>query len=224
LWGRDRPHSAEQQLALAGWTGVPVTDRPASRLGVSAEARARVAERLRAARIESSRPVSLFHPAAAFATKTWDASNFARVADQVAARGFAVVAVAAPHESEVLRAFSSAARSRVAAFDDVLLAELAALARRASLFVGNDSGVAHVAAAMRVPSVVVFGSSNVAHWRPWTDAPAEVVSEELPCAPCPGYICGEFGEPECIRRVSVEKVSAAVARVLAMSGKVTAGG
>src|SRR5215203_1590436 len=32
LWGREKTHSAEQQLALLGWTGVPVTDRPASRL------------------------------------------------------------------------------------------------------------------------------------------------------------------------------------------------
>src|SRR5688572_23505023 len=32
LWGRDKTHSVEQQLALLGWTGVPVTDRPATRL------------------------------------------------------------------------------------------------------------------------------------------------------------------------------------------------
>src|SRR5919198_1574058 len=32
LWGREKTHSVEQQLALLGWTGVPVTDRPATRL------------------------------------------------------------------------------------------------------------------------------------------------------------------------------------------------
>jgi predicted lipopolysaccharide heptosyltransferase III len=214
LWGRDRLHSAEQQLALVGWTGVPVTDRPASRLAVGDVARERVAARLRAAGVDPRGALALFHPAAAFATKTWDAANFARVADDVAARGFAVVAVAAPHEAEVLRAVGRAARAPVVTFDDLPLAELAALAARARLFVGNDSGVAHVAAALGVPSVVVFGSSNVAHWRPWTDAPAEVVREEMACAPCPGYTCAEFGEPECIRRIPVERVLAAVGRVL----------
>jgi ADP-heptose:LPS heptosyltransferase len=74
--------------------------------------------------------------------------------------------------------------------------------------------VAHVAAAVRTPQVVVFGSSNVAHWRPWTAAPAEVVREEMHCAPCPGYTCAEFGEPRCIRRVQPERVIAAVERVL----------
>ena len=77
---------------------------------------------------------------------------------------------------------------------------------------------------MRVPQVVVFGSSNVAHWRPWSQAPAEVVREEMPCAPCPGYTCSEFDAPECIRRVTVERVTAAVERVLEESwgGKILA--
>ncbi|HEX8352437.1 MAG TPA: glycosyltransferase family 9 protein, partial [Pyrinomonadaceae bacterium] len=47
LWGREKTHSAEQQLALLGWTGVPVTDRPASRLAVTPGAAAAVARRLR---------------------------------------------------------------------------------------------------------------------------------------------------------------------------------
>ncbi|HLL77013.1 MAG TPA: glycosyltransferase family 9 protein [Pyrinomonadaceae bacterium] len=217
LWGRDRIHSAEQQLGLVGWTGVPVTDLPVSRVSVSEEARSRVAERLRLAGIHAGRPVALFHPAAAFATKTWDSAHFARVADRVSEQGFAVVAVAAPHEAEVLSALSSAARRPLVTFDDLPLPELAALAERAGLFVGNDSGVAHIAAALGVPSVVVFGSSNVTHWRPWTRAPSEVVREELPCAPCPGYTCSEFAQPECIRRVPAERVMDAVGRVLAAS-------
>jgi ADP-heptose:LPS heptosyltransferase len=102
------------------------------------------------------------------------------------------------------------------------LPEVTALAARARLFVGNDSGIAHIASAVRTPSVVVFGSSNVAHWRPWTDAPAEVVRKEMPCAPCAGYTCGEFAEAQCIRRVTFERVNAAVGRVLARAGESSA--
>src|SRR5438045_1929599 len=114
LWGRQKTHSVEQQLALLGWTGVPVTDRRATGL-------------------------------------------------------------AATHAA------------------------------------------AGSAAAVRVPQVVVFGSSNVAHWRPWSQVAAEVVREEMPCAPCPGYTCSEFDAPECIRRVTVERVTASVERVLEKS-------
>ncbi|HWW75215.1 MAG TPA: glycosyltransferase family 9 protein [Pyrinomonadaceae bacterium] len=215
LWGREKTHSAEQQLALLGWTGVPVTDRPASRLAVGVEASASVTHRLRErAGLDGPQPFALIHPAAAFDTKTWAAENFARVVERLAARGLATVAVAGPGEAKVIDEVRAHTRAPLAGFTDLSLPELTALAARAAIFVGNDSGVAHVAAAVGTPSVVVFGSSNVAHWRPWTTAPAEVVREEMPCAPCPGYACAEFGAPECIRRVPVERVNAAVERVL----------
>ena len=220
LWGQEQTHSAEQQLGLLGWTGVPVTDRPASRLPVTAEAAERVARRLRRVGLgDESRHFALIHPAAAFATKTWAAANFARVAERLGSRGISSVAVVGPGERAVADEFVREARIPVVAFDDLSLPELTALAARAALFVGNDSGVAHMAAAVRLPSVVVFGSSNVAHWRPWSEAPSEVVREELPCQPCPGYTCAEFGQPECIRRVPVERVAAAVERVLAESAR-----
>ena len=215
LWQQDKTHSVEQQLALLGWTGVPVTDRPATRLFVTQEASAKIESRLNAAGLLASQPFALFHPAAAFDSKRWDARNFARVADRLDSQGFAIVAVAAPGEEDVVRAFAESAKARVASFNDLALPEVTALAARARLFVGNDSGIAHIAAAVRTPSVVVFGSSNVAHWRPWATAPAEVVREDMPCAPCAGYTCAEFAEAQCIRRVTVERVDAAVGRVLA---------
>ncbi len=214
LWGREKTHSAEQQLALLGWTGVPVSDRPATRLPQTPEARESVARRLKAEGLDEGAAFALVHPAAAFDSKTWAAENFARVVEHLAARGLKAVAVAAPGEAEVVNAVREHSSAPVVAFTDLSLPEVTALAARARLFVGNDSGVAHVAAAVSTPQVVVFGSSNVAHWRPWTEAPAEVVREEMPCAPCSGYTCAEFGIAECIRRVPVERVNEAINRVL----------
>ncbi|HYG82409.1 MAG TPA: glycosyltransferase family 9 protein, partial [Pyrinomonadaceae bacterium] len=214
LWGSEKTHSAEQQLALLGWTGVPVSDRPRTRLVVTKRAASSVGQKLRAAGVDEAGPLALMHPAAAFETKRWAAANFARVAEDLAARGFQVVATAAPGERHVVSELIESSSSRVVAFTDLPLPEVTALAARSRLFVGNDSGIAHIAAAVRTPSVVVFGSSNVAHWRPWAAAPAEVVREELPCQPCPGYTCAEFDAPECIRRVPVERVLAATRRVL----------
>jgi predicted lipopolysaccharide heptosyltransferase III len=213
LWQQAQTHSAEQQLALLGWTGVPVMDRPRAHLAVTAEARAAITQKLRAAGIDEAQPFALFHPAAAFDSKQWAAENFAQVADHLAAHDLAIVSVAAPHEVATINAVQAHARARVVSFHDLALPELVALAARARLFVGNDSGVAHIAAAVGTPSVVIFGSSNIAHWRPWTSAASEIVREEMPCAPCPGYTCAEFGVAQCIRRVSVERVVAAVGRV-----------
>src|SRR5205085_12433538 len=128
--------------------------------------------------------------------------NFARGIADLHARGLPAVAIAAPQERELVESLRRITSAPLQIFADLSLPEVTALAARARLFVGNDSGIAHIAAAVETPSVVVFGSSNVAHWRPWAKlAPAEVVTESLPCAPCPGDVCREFAAPECIRRV-----------------------
>jgi predicted lipopolysaccharide heptosyltransferase III len=221
LWGQEKTHSVEQQLALLGWTGVPVSDRPRTRLAVTHEAEASIRSRLRAAGLDDATPFALIHPAAAFESKQWAVPNFARVAEDLSARGLAVVAIAAPDESSIIADLVKNCSAPLRALTDLRLPEVTALASRARLFVGNDSGIAHIAAAVGAPSVIIFGSSNVAHWRPWAGAtvkaPAEVVREEMPCAPCPGYTCSEFDAPECIRRVPVERVTAAVERVMEKS-------
>lgn len=214
LWGREKLHSVEQQLGLLGWTGVPVSDLPLTQLSVTSGAEASVNERLRAAGIHEAKKIALLHPAAAFDTKQWATENFARIAEDLDERGFIPVAIVAPHESQIANVLQQASSVSIASFVDLSLPEVTALASRASLFVGNDSGIAHIAAAVSCPSVVIFGSSNVTHWRPWAGAPAEVVREELPCQPCPGYTCGEFDQPECIRRVPVERVKVAIEKIL----------
>ena len=212
LWGQQKTHSVEQQLALLGWTGVPVTDRPRTQLAVPPAAAAYVEKKLADAGL-GDRKIALIHPAAAFATKQWATDNFARVVDFLAERGFAPVAIAAPHESGVIYELQEKASVKIVSFD-LMLPEVTALAARSQVFVGNDSGIAHIAAAVGTPSVVVFGSSNIAHWRPWNRAPAEVVFEEMPCQPCHGYFCEKFAQPECILRVPVTRVVAAIERVL----------
>ena len=212
LWGQQKTHSVEQQLALVGWTGVPVSDRPPTQLAIAPQADAAVDEHLNAVGLLGKK-FALVHPAAAFATKQWATENFARVVEFLGDKGIPAVAIAGPHERAVLEALTAESAVKVTSFD-LSLPEVTALAKRAQIFVGNDSGIAHIAAAVSTPSVVVFGSSNTAHWRPWNTAPAEVVLEEMPCQPCHGYFCEKFPQPECILRVPVGRVTAAIERLL----------
>jgi lipopolysaccharide heptosyltransferase II len=211
LWEQEKTHSVEQQLALLGWTGVPVTDRPPTELAVTGRASNAVEERLQLAGLNEKK-IALIHPAAAFATKQWAAEKFARVVEFLADYGFSSVAIAGPTESEVLNSLIENCAAEIATFD-LSLPEVTALAARSQLFVGNDSGIAHIASAVGTPSVVIFGSSNIAHWRPWNQSASEVVFEEMECQPCHGYFCEKFEQPECIVRVPVTRVTAAFERV-----------
>jgi len=213
LWQRPSLHSVEQQLALIGWTGVPVTDRPATQLAVTDQALASASEKVRAAGFDGAGEFAVVHPAAAFDTKQWATEKFAQVTKDLVARSLMPVVIAAPNENEMVDRLRGET-STVVGVSSLSLPEVTALISRARLFVGNDSGIAHIAAAAGAPSVVIFGSSNRNHWRPWTTQASEVVFEEMPCQPCPGYFCAEFDKPECILRVPVERVVAAIDRVL----------
>jgi heptosyltransferase-3 len=231
FWHAEKIHSAEQHLALLGFAGVPVSDKPKSRLAVTETALKSLEEKFNAkaqrrkdAEIFLSESnsairnpqskIALLHPVAAFDTKQWATENFARVAEFLHEKGFSVVAIAAQKERAVLENLKQNSRAPVAVFDDLTLPEITALAEQAKLFVGNDSGIAHIAAAVETPIVVIFGSSNINHWRPWTDAPNEIVYEKFLCQPCAGHFCKEFGEPRCILSIKTENVIGAIEKIL----------
>jgi len=217
FWRRDNIHSAEQQLALLGFKGIPVNDRPRSELAIGESAIRTLNAKFVSAGLDPPDdlgPIALLHPTAAFKTKEWGLDKFARTAEFLRTRGFATIAVGSANQRDVLAGLQSAAKVPIHILSDLTIPELVALASKARLFVGNDSGVAHIAAAVGTPSVIVFGSSNRDHWGPWTDAPSEMVFEPFSCQPCAGRTCLAFDEPRCILTLPEEKVFAAIERVL----------
>jgi heptosyltransferase III len=219
FWGREKTHSAEQQLALLGFVGVPVDDRPLSRISVTTEAMASLDEKLTQLSFDLDGPFAVIHPVAAFDSKRWAMEKFAETVAFLAEKGIKSIAVGSQREAAELQALKSVCSVPVWVSGDIDLPETSALLSRASLFVGNDSGIAHMAAAVKVPSVVIFGSMNRDHWYPWTDAPNEMVFEEFHCQPCAGYTCQEFGEPRCILTVGTDSVFAAISRMLESTGR-----
>lgn len=217
FWKRDATHSAEQQLALLGSIGVPVDDRPKSRLATTEMANRSLDLKLReftSSSFDTDKPFAIIHPIAASKTKEWDLEKFARTAEYLNEKGISTIAVGTDEEARSLSDLESLSSAPILNITSLSLPELTALSARARLFVGNDSGVAHIAAAVQTPSVVVFGSSNRDHWRPWTDAPNEVVYEKFACQPCPGRECREFGDPKCILSIPAQKVFDAIDRLL----------
>ena len=73
------------------------------------------------------------------------------------------VVILGPAETSIEPIFLEA---RVPVLKDLDLPTVAAVARLASGFVGNDSGVSHLAAAVGAPGVVIFGPTDPARWRP----------------------------------------------------------
>ena len=218
FWQTEHAHSAEQQLALLGFVGIPVLDRPKTFLPVTDKETEDINLFLHIYGIDEEK-IALIHPAAAFDTKQWATENFAKIIDYLASRGMYSVVVATPKEKNIVKELTENSKASFQSFTNLSLWQIKALASKSKIFIGNDSGIAHIAAAVETPSVVIFGSSNINHWRPWTNAPNEIVFNKMPCQPCAGYFCNEFENAECIKNVSVENVAGAIERVLEQTEK-----
>jgi len=104
----------------------------------------------------------LILPGSGSRAKNWPAANFVALAHLLAPR-LKALCVLGPAETDLANVFHAAG---ITSLDGLELGEVAALAARARVFVGNDSGVAHLAAAAGAPGVVLFGPTDPQRWRP----------------------------------------------------------
>ena len=136
-FGRGNDTSVEQQLALLGWTGVPVSDRPPTQLAVASMLL--YFSETANGWLNEQQPLAVIHPAAAFATKQWSAENFAGVAKHLYELGLAVVVITAPAEAELAASVVRLAGVPAINFSNLSLPEVTALASRARLFAATTA-------------------------------------------------------------------------------------
>jgi heptosyltransferase-2 len=93
-----------------------------------------------------------------------------------------------------------------------------AVLKRATFFLGNDSGVMHLAASAGLPLVAIFGPTSPARFGPWGKE-ADVIYSSFPCSPCrQKYFTecdpAEGGRPACIASITVDRVFGACCALL----------
>jgi ADP-heptose:LPS heptosyltransferase len=142
---------------------------PAPRLWVTRAHEARAAELL-----PPGGPVLAMGAAANWRGKEWRAERFAELALRLTAPAgpfphARVAVLAAAHERKqatpLLEAIPPARRIDLVGRLDLLT--IAAVLRRAALFIGNDTGLMHMAAAVGTPTLGLFGPSPAAQYAPW---------------------------------------------------------
>jgi heptosyltransferase I len=104
---------------------------------------------------------AVINPGAGWPSKLWPAERYGAVARHLGqARGLrSMVVWAGDQERAWAEEIVAGSRGCAALAPSTSLAELAALVRRAVLFVGSDTGPLHLAAAVGTPCVAMFGPS-----------------------------------------------------------------
>jgi heptosyltransferase-1 len=111
-------------------------------------------------------PVVILSPGAGWATKEWPPERYGEIARALADKGFTPIVNYGPAEKPLAHVVETASNG-VSRPMTCSLAELIALTRRASLFIGGDTGPLHLAAALDVPVVAIFGPTDPARNGPY---------------------------------------------------------
>jgi heptosyltransferase-1 len=141
----------------------------------------------------------ILNPGGGWPTKLWDAGRFGALADAVWDEfGMRSVVTYGPGESELAERVAAASRSGAAFAASPSLKGFLALARRAAVYVGGDTGPTHLAVAAGTPVVGLFGPTE--WWRNGSPREADVCVErtDIGCRTdchrraCSNWICMEI--------------------------------
>lgn len=109
--------------------------------------------------------VAIINPGAGWGAKQWPADRYAQVAEWLTARGITPLINFGPGEEGLAReVLHHAPGSQLL---DAPMSRLIAMARRAVLFIGGDTGPLHLAAALDVAVVALFGPTDPARNGPY---------------------------------------------------------
>ena len=146
---RDRMHTLERQREQLDAAGVPPA--PVDLGWLAAAPAPAVAS-----------PFALLIPGAAphRPAKRWPVAGFAGLAATLVARSLTPVVVGTASEAAAAAAIVAACPAAIDLTGQTDIPAVAALASRATLVVGNDTGPTHLAAAMGAPCVVLFSADS----------------------------------------------------------------
>ncbi|MGB7924073.1 MAG: lipopolysaccharide heptosyltransferase I [Pyrinomonadaceae bacterium] len=144
---------------------------------------------------------AILNPGGGWPTKLWNAERFGALADQLwIHHGLHSIITHGPGEREladtVVAGASHTGRTRAASLS---LKGFYALARRADVYVGGDTGPTHLAVAAGAPVVGLFGPTE--WWRNGSPRPADICVErhDIDCRldcnrrSCSQWVCMEIG-------------------------------
>jgi lipopolysaccharide heptosyltransferase II len=206
-------HKVDYHLHLASYLGCRLDDLDGG-LYLSAE------ELLHGQSILAAQGVTgqfiAVHPGSRLFLKRWPLPRCAELCDKLASRyRLPIVFVGAAGEIPLVEHIQAAmAHDTISLAGQLSLRELAALLRRATIFICNDSAPMHIAAAMRTATVAIFGPSKSRETGPY-GVVCRVVEKEMACRiTCDESHCQFSRFHACMEDISVDMLLTAVNQLL----------
>ncbi len=159
--------------------------------------------------------IMVISPGARSLIKRWPKEKFTDLVNSLPA-GFKIILIGDQDDAPINQYIS---RNALVSVLDLTgrtsLLQTAALLKKATLLITNDSANLHLASYLNVPTVAIFGPTDDTKYGPWSEN-WRVVKKEIFCRPCMKAQC-RFKTMECLHRVSVEDVLRQVREMLVAS-------
>lgn len=206
----DQAHQADRSLFLLESVGLTAIKRHLE-LRIPDEIQENSDRLLQRIGLGPDRPFIVLAPGASCAARRYDPARYARVARRlVDTLGWKVIVVGSDREVELCQPIleSDSQGFIISLVGQTSIPELAAIIKRASLVIANDSGPMHIADAFLRPMVILFsGTEYESQWKP-QNAPTKLLRRLTDCSPCYQFTCPY--QMECLDIPASEVVSAAL--------------
>jgi len=205
-------HAVDKNLLFAAHLDCPVAPEDFY-LCSSAPDEERVAAFLSEAGIGPDNRIVYVNPTARWQSKFWLDIRWSELCDRLANAGVRTVFGGSGNDAayiqNIVRRMASSGAAIAAG--RLSLTESVALMKRASAYVGLDTGPMHIAAMAGVPVAALFGPTHPERVGPYGVRNVVVRAEDVPCLCCRKRACDHMS---CMRGISVEQVFAAVMGLL----------
>jgi 3-deoxy-D-manno-octulosonic-acid transferase/heptosyltransferase-1 len=202
----------ERNLRFIRFLGIDATARYDPAIPVTGADRIETDRFLKEQGLTGGEPLIAIHPGTSRKTlyKRWDPASYAILADRLIEELKAkIIWTWGPGERETVQFIVGRMRHASVVAGRMSLTRLAELFRRASLFVGSDSGPMHLACFVHTPAVVLYGPTDPVVNAPYQHSRFVMLRKDVSCNPCRQRDCSRI---DCMAAITPDEVyDAAVA-------------
>lgn len=184
-------------------------------LSVHPEDDAFVCELLRREGVGEEMPLVAINPGSDYPTKRWPVENFIKVVEGLSQTyPLRFLVVGSNGERPLGLRIKGMVPEVVVLSGETTLGQLAALLKRVSLFITNDTGPMHMALALKVPTIAICGGPSFHKgFFPPDIQNAVVIRKDVDCSPCLKRRCDEM---KCLKLIEPGEVVDAASALLTL--------
>ncbi|HLD40569.1 MAG TPA: glycosyltransferase family 9 protein, partial [Candidatus Omnitrophota bacterium] len=173
---------------------------------LSGEDDAYIDDFLKNCNIKSSDMIIGINPFASWRSRCWPIENFALLINALQ-KEFSCKIVITGSSDEVERALELqglAGAEMAIASGKTTFGQLAALIKRCSLYITNDTGSVHLAAILQTPMIALFGAGDLKRFDPRNISKKAIVfHKDVDCSPCDKVNCDSM---KCLKEITPDEV------------------